>query len=61
MKVQLTGCADSNDLDFISVVTPEMYANAADNTSTAPLSSINLVATALKYGRTDVDTLSRHL
>ena len=61
LQIWLTGCADSSDLDFISVVTPEMYASAADNASTAPLSSINLLATALKYGSTEVDTLSRHL
>ena len=38
-----------------------MYASAVDTTSTAPLSFINLVAIVLKYGSTDVDTLSRHL
>ena len=37
------------------LVIPEVYTNAADTTSTAPLSSISLSAAALKYGSTDTD------
>lgn len=38
-----------------------MYVSAASTTSTAPFSSINLMAIVLKEGSTNVDTLSRHL
>ena len=38
-----------------------MYTSAANTTSTAHLSSINLMAIVLKEGSTDIDTLSRQL
>ena len=43
------------------VVIPDVYASAADTASFAPFSSINILATVLKQGSTDSDTLLRHL